>query len=157
MHPYLLIAAAAKDPPLIDLDSTVFVQLVIFLITAVVLSKFLFKPYLAVKTAREQGIEGSRDEARRMDEEARAKIAEYEGALTKAKVTANAERTGLRKEATERERELLDAARGKTQGVLDAARKKLADEAAEARKDLAPRANEIAKNIATKILGREVA
>src|SRR4051794_23758886 len=85
MNPlYALAAAAAKDPPIIDLDSTVLVQLVIFIITAVVLSRFLFKPYLAVRAARGAGIEGARDEARRMDEEAKARIADYETAFNTA-------------------------------------------------------------------------
>jgi F-type H+-transporting ATPase subunit b len=157
MQPLYLLAAAAKDPPLIDLDSTVFVQLAIFLITALILSRFLFRPYLAVRAARAQGIVGARDEARRMDEEARAKIGEYEAALTRTKVTANAERTQLRQEATERERKILEEARAKTQGALEEARRKLATEATAARQELAPRAGEIARAIASKILGREVA
>jgi F-type H+-transporting ATPase subunit b len=158
MHPALIIAAAAaKDPPLIDIDSTVFLQLVIFLVTLGVLSKFLFKPYLQVRSAREKGIDGAKDEARRMEQDAAQRIAEYETALTKAKTKANDERTKLRLEAAEREREMTEAARAKTQSALEEARKTLASEQAAARAELEPHADQIAHTIAKKILGREVA
>jgi F-type H+-transporting ATPase subunit b len=157
VNPLLLVAAAAQDPPLIDLDYTVFVQLVLFIVTALFLTRFLFRPYLGVQKARQEGIEGSRDEARRLDEESRARLSIYETSLGTAKARANAERTKHRLEATEREREILDAARGKTQGTLEASRATLAREATATRAELAPRADEIAREMARKILGREIA
>jgi F0F1-type ATP synthase membrane subunit b/b' len=158
MNPlYALAAAAAKDPPIIDLDSTVLVQLAIFVVTALVLSRTLFRPYLAVKAARGAGIEGARDEARRMEEEAAAKVAGYDQAFAQARSRAGAERTKLQSEAVGRERQILDAARTSTGAALEQARKKLAADAAAARAQLEPRAQEIARAIARKILGREVA
>ncbi len=53
MHQLLLAAAAAHDPPLLDLDSTVFLQLGIFVITALILTRVLFRPYLRVKAGAE--------------------------------------------------------------------------------------------------------
>lgn len=156
MTPSLLAAAAAKDPPLIDLDYTVLVTLVLFLVTAFVLSRFLFRPYLAVRAARDAGIAGARDEARRMDEEARGRMGDFDASLARAKVRANEERTKLRQEATERERSITDAARAKTQAALEASRVTLGKEAAAARAELAPRADQIAREMASKVLGREV-
>lgn len=156
MNPLFLVAAAGKDPPLIDLDWTVLVTLVLFLVTAFVLTRFLFRPYLAVRAARDAGIAGARDEARRMDEEARARMGDYETSLARAKIKANEERTKLRQEATERERAVTDAARARTMAALEEARGRLGKESAAARADLAPRANEIAREMAAKILGREV-
>ena len=153
----LLTLAAAKAPPIIDLDSTVFVQLAIFVITALVLSRFLFRPYLAIKAQRGLGMEGARDEARRLDEEAQARLADYESTFAAARARAGAERNKLQSEAVAREREILDAARGSTQGELESARTRLAADAAATRKQLEPRAQEIARSIAHKILGREVA
>ena len=50
---FLLTAAPeAHEPQLIDIDHTVFVQLGIFLVLFLVLSKFLWKPYLRVRTER---------------------------------------------------------------------------------------------------------
>jgi F-type H+-transporting ATPase subunit b len=152
-----LTLAAGNAPPIIDLDSTVFVQLAIFVITALVLSRFLFRPYLAVKAQRGAGMEGARDEARRLDEEAQARLADYDSAFASARVRAGTERTKLQSEGVAREREILAAAREATQAQLEAARRKLAGDAAETRRQLEPRAQEIARSIARKILGREVA
>ncbi len=158
MNPvHALAAAAAEAPPIIDLDSTVFVQLAIFVVTMIVLSRFLFRPYLAVRAARSAGIEGARDEARRMDEEAKARVADYEQAFAAARGKANAERGKLQSEAVAREREITDAARKTTVAAVDEARRKIAADAEAARRQLEPRAQEIARSIARKILGREVA
>lgn len=151
------LAAAAKDPPIIDLDSTVLVQLVIFIVTAVILSKYLFKPYLAVKEARSAGIEGARDEARRLDEQAKASVADFDLAFTAARSKANAERGKLQSDAVAREREITDAARKATAASVEESRKEIAKAAVEARAQLQPRAHEIGRAIFKKILGREVA
>jgi F-type H+-transporting ATPase subunit b len=158
MSPILALAAeAAKDPPILDLDSTVFVQLAIFIVAAVVLSRFLFKPYLEVRAARGAGIEGAKDEARRMGEEAEARLVEYQQSLVKARSKAGGERAKLQGEAVARDHEITEAARVATQASLEQARARLDADAKAARAQLEPRAQEIAKSIAKKILGREVA
>lgn len=149
--------AAVKDPPLIDLDSTVFLQLGVFLITAVVLSKFLFKPFLAVRAEREAGIEGARAEALRLDEESKVRLSEYESALGKAKASAHDERKAIAHRARAEEHEISEAARQATQAVTDAARSTLERQATQAKAQLDARTLEIARTIARKILGREVA
>jgi F-type H+-transporting ATPase subunit b len=150
-------AAPVKDPPLIDLDSTVFIQLLVFIITALILSRFLFRPFLEMRAARHQGIEGAREEASRMDDQAKAEIVEYDARFAKAKSKANDERAKVRHEAAERERVITEAARKETDVAIESARTTLATEASAARATLAPRATEIARSIAQKILGREVA
>ena len=160
MNPTLVLAVAAapvKDPPLIDLDFTVLVQLVVFIITALILSRFLFRPFLSMRAARSQGIDGAREEAARMDDQAKAQIVDYETRFSKAKTKANDERAKVRNEAAEREREITDAARKQTETAIEGARSTLAVEADAARKSLEPRAQEIARTIAKKVLGREVA
>jgi F-type H+-transporting ATPase subunit b len=153
----ILALAAGNAPPIIDLDSTVLVQLVVFVVTALVLTRFLFKPYLAIRAQRGAGMEGARDEARRLDEEGQAHLADYETSFAAARAKASSERGKLQGEGVAREREILAAARESTQTALEASRKKLAADAADTRKQLEPRAQEIARSIARKILGREVA
>lgn len=152
-----LLAVAAKDPPLIDLDSTVFIQLVVFVVTALVLSRFLFKPFLAMRAQRTEGIEGARAQAATMEDEARTKITDYEQRFAKAKTRAADERGRLRVEAGERERTIIEAARKGTESAIGMARQQLDTDAATARMQLEPRAQEIARAIAKKVLGREVA
>ena len=158
MSPILALAAeTVKDPPILDLDSTVFLQLAIFVVTAMFLSRFLFRPYLQVRAARGAGIEGAKDEARRMDEEAAARLADYQQSLAQARSKAGGERARLQGEAVKRDHEITEAARAATQASLEQARSRLDADATVARSQLEPRAQEIAKSIAKKILGREVA
>ncbi|MBI4508824.1 MAG: hypothetical protein HY698_04255 [Deltaproteobacteria bacterium] len=159
MHQVLVLAAAKapQDPPIIDLDSTVFLQLGIFLFTAIVLSRLLFKPYLAVRAAREAGIDGAREEARRMEEEARARLADYDAKLSQARHKTGEERIKFRSEATAREREITEAARARAQEAVNEARRKIDGDAAAARVALEARVQDIARFMAKKILGREVA
>ena len=158
MNPLLsLAAAAAKDPPIIDLDSTIFLQLAIFVVSALILTRFLFRPYLEVRAARGAGMEGAKEEARRMDEQATARMADYEASVAKARAKANAERGKLQGEAVKRDHEIQEAARAATQSAIADARTRLDVDATAARAQLEPRAQEMGRSIAKKILGREVA
>src|SRR5262245_8876343 len=96
--PTLVLAEAV---PIIDLDSTILLQVGVFVITGLLLTRYLFRPYLKVSQARADGIEGARAEARQMDDEAQAKMAEYAQAFNAAKSKANAERAKLQAEAVE--------------------------------------------------------
>ena len=153
----LLLAAPAKDPPLIDLDGTVFVQWGIFLVTAALLSRFLFRPFLKVRADREAGIEGARQQAETMDEEARARLADYEGRLNKERLIALSDKQALRTEATRYERETSEAAQRQAHARLGEERGRIQAEAETARKQLEPRAAEMSRDIVKKLLGREVA
>ena len=155
----LLIVAAPEEasPPLIDVDGTVFVQFAFFVIMLVVLSRVLFKPYLAMRDARHKGIEGAREEASSMQERARATNADYDAKLTRERLRGADERAKLRGEGAIYERQVLGAARDESQKTLDAARGKIAADADQARAKLAAESSTLAKQIVKKILGREAA
>lgn len=152
-----LLIAEEGPPPLIDLDGTVFVQFGLFVIMLIVLSRFLFKPYLAMRDARHKGIEGAREEAASMQERARQTNADYDAKLTKARQRGAEERARLRGEGAVYERQVLGAARDESQKVLDAARGKIAADAGAARDKLTAESTALAKQIVKKILGREAA
>ena len=154
-----LLAAAQPEsqPPLIDVDGTLFVQFGLFLIMLFVLSRVVFRPYLKLKDARHAGIEGARDEAHQMQERARQVGADYDAKLTKARQRGGEERARLRGEGAVYERQVLGAARDESQKVLDAARGKIAADAGAARDKLTAESTALAKQIVKKILGREAA
>src|SRR5215471_14265253 len=60
------IVSLAAGHPLIDIDGTVIVQFVLFLVLFAVSNRFLFQPYLRLRERRTAGIEGARGEAERM-------------------------------------------------------------------------------------------
>lgn len=153
----LLNAAPEAPPPLIDVDGTLIVQFVLFLIMLGVLSRLVFRPYLKLRDARHAGIEGARHEASAMQERARQVNADYDARITKARLRGAEERQRLRTEGAVHERQVLGTAREESQKALDAARARISGEATTARGKLEADATALSRQMVKKILGREVA
>jgi len=151
------IVSLAGGHPLIDVDLTVIVQLVLFLVLFVVANKLLFQPYLQLRERRKAGIDGARSEAEQMTAQADAKLADYEKQLAVARDRANEEGRKIRAQAANDERELTDKARKTAQTSIEAAQSTMRRETDAARAELMPQAEAIARTISAKLLGREVA
>jgi F-type H+-transporting ATPase subunit b len=151
------IVSLAGGHPLIDIDLTVVVQFVLFLVLFVIANRFLFQPYLQLRERRKAGIEGARAEAERMTAQADARLAAYEKQLAVARDGANEEGRKVRLEAAAHEREVTDKARAAAQTALDEAQAKVRSETEAARAQLMPQAEALARAISSKLLGREVA
>src|ERR1044071_6603648 len=106
------IVSLAGGHPLIDIDATVLVQFVLFLVLFWVANRLLFQPYLRLRERRRAGIEGARAEAERMTAQADAKLSDYEKQLAVARDRANEEGRKVRLQAGAREREGADKRRG---------------------------------------------
>lgn len=142
--------------PLVDLDGTVFIQFGIFLIMLVFLTKFVFKPYLALLRERGENIEGAREDATRVNTDADAKLSSYEEQIVKARKEAASVRAEHRGVGESHAQELLAEARKESDTKLEAARLKIEKSAQAAQLALRTRADQIAKTVASKLLGREV-
>jgi len=154
----LLLTAApeAHEPQLIDVDHTIFVQLGIFLVLFLILSKFLWKPYLRVRTERVARVEGYREEAARLEADAEQRLARADVQLAEARRVGAGERAVARGEAHAREQTLLAEANAAAQKKLAEARTRLNAVVDAERKKLAADASQVAAAAARKILGREV-
>lgn len=153
----LLAVAAGGEHPLIDLDFTAAIQLVIFIVTGLLATRLLFRPYLRMRDERFEGIEGARAKADRLSAEAEAQLADYESTLASARSRADDERRKIRATAADTQRELEERARTEAQGAIESAHKQVEDQAGKARAELLPRAGQLGERIAAKLLGREVA
>ena len=151
--PFILLSA---NIPLVDIDGTVFVQFGIFLIMLVFLTKFVFKPYLALLRERGENIEGAKEEATRVNTDVDAKVSSYEEQIVKARKEAASVRAEHRSVGESRARDLLAEARTESDAKLEAARLKIEKSAQAAQLALRTRADQIAKTVASKLLGREV-
>src|SRR5512147_675165 len=151
------IVSLAGGHPLIDIDLTVIVQFVLFLVLFVIANRYLFQPYLELRERRKAGIDGARDEAERMTAQADAKLADYEKQLAAARDKANEEGRKVRLEAAAHEREVTDKAKAAAQKAIDEAQAEMRRETEAARAQLLPQADALARAIANKLLGREVA
>jgi len=149
-------APLKEEHPLIDIDHTVWIQLVLFLIVALIGSRLLFRPYLRMRDERSAGIEGARDEAARLSAEADARLAHYEREIASARAKAQDERRTMRTDAAARQREATETARAQAASAFENARLRVERETNAARQQLMPRAAQTAEEIAGKLLGRKV-
>jgi len=155
MTPQVLVSVGSH--PLIDIDWTIAIQFVLFLVMMFVANRLLFQPYLRLRERRAEGIEGARAEAERMTAEADAKLVDYEKQLAAARTRSSDEQRKIRAEANAHEREVTSAARATAVQALDEAQTRVRGETEAARKELLPRAESLGKDMAKRILGREVA
>src|SRR5262245_3028462 len=154
----LLLQAAPQshEPQLIDIDGTLFVQFAIFMVALLVLSRFLWKPYMRVRAERVARVEGYREEATRLDTDAQQRLARADAALAEARRVGAGERAVARSEAHAREQTLLAEANAAAQRKLAEARARLNATIEAERKKLAADSSQVAVEAARKILGREV-
>jgi F-type H+-transporting ATPase subunit b len=154
----LLLTAApqAHEPQLIDVDGTIFLQLGIFLVLMFVLGRFLWKPYLRVRTERVARVEGYREEAVQLEADAQQRLARADAALAEARRTGAGERAVARAEAHAREQTLLAEATAAAQRKLADARGRLIAAVQAERTKLESESSQVAAEAARKILGREV-
>jgi len=154
----LLLQAApeAHEPQLIDIDHTIFIQLGIFLLLLLVLNKFLWQPYLRVRTERVARVDGYREEATRLEADAQQRLQRADAALAEARRVGAGERAVARAEAHTREQTLLAEAGAASQRKLAEARTRLNATVEGERKKLEADSSQVAMDAAKKILGREV-
>ena len=152
----LLAGTGHSPPPLIDIDSTVFVQLGIFLVLLVVLTLTVFRPYLALRADRSRNIEGVREEALKLSQANEEKLQGYEEQIARTRKEAAAVRVQIRQEGDTRATELIAEAQKRAAAELGAARQKIEKSTQAAELSLRTRADVLAKAVATKLLGREV-
>lgn len=155
----LLLQAAAPtshEPQLIDLDQTIFVQLGIFLLLAIVLWRLLWRPYLRIRGERVTRVEGYRQDAAKMEANAAQRLAEAESALGAARRMGTAERATARAEAQAREQAILAQATADAQKTLADARARLDTSLEVERVKLQAQTRDVARAAAQRILGREV-
>lgn len=157
MTQQVLLTLASADHPMIDIDSTAFLQFGIFLLTALAATQWFFKPYLKMREERDAGMDGARQQAENLSAEADAKLSDYEDKLASARARAQEERRKIRADAAENLEIITSKARSAAQEAMDAATKRVATETESARAELLPKADALATDIVSKLLGRTVA
>ncbi|KPK50379.1 MAG: hypothetical protein AMJ63_14755 [Myxococcales bacterium SG8_38_1] len=152
----VLFTALLSEGSIIDLDGTIWIQLVLFGIAFFILRPLVFRPMIALFEARENAIEGSKLEALRLQDEAAAESEEFDEEMRRLRLQAGEERDRLRAEGKRLEKAVLDRVREETDKQLAAADKQLATEASKLRAEIKASVPVLGKQIASKLLNREV-
>jgi len=141
---------------LININITLLIQIVNFVVLLLILNAILYKPIMAKLSEREARIQGDRDKTRALEEQVEEQETRHQEELGKARQTAAQEKNALLQEAKKKEAGLLEKAREEAGRILEDMKESIRKEADEARTTLKAEMTPLAQSIAEKILGRPV-
>ncbi len=162
----LVVAASAAGPAgeggehggggLINLDRSLIVQVVNFVLLLVILQRLLYRPLVAKMQERTAAIQRSLEEAQAARAEAARQAEENAARLRQAHAEAAAIREQALKEAAEEQRRVVEAARAEAQRLVDTARAQMEADVRRARDELRREVADLATAIAEKLIRRSL-
>lgn len=142
--------------PVIQLNFTLFIQLINFLALLFILNAILYKPIMAKMREREAQIRKDKEKALELEQEVREQEKQHQDALAKSRQTAAQEKAALLAEAKVKEAAFLEKARVEASHIVDDMKASIQAEVGEARKALKTQMTPLAESITQKILGRAI-
>lgn len=136
----------------VDLDGTFFVQVLAFWAILLFVHFALVRPYLDVVEEREQGIGGSREDAREMDRRADQLEEEFDEKMQQARREAQEVRESLRNQGKQEQKENIEEVREELKAKLEGERESIRSKVDEARSELEARSRELASAMVEKIV-----
>lgn len=139
---------------MLDINITLFIQLINFIITLLVLDFLLIKPIRTIIKKRRELAGGMLGDAEAFTAQAAEKLENYEAALAKAREEAAASREARKNEALAEEAVVLDAARKKAQEHLLAAREDTKNAVGTAMTEMEKRVPALTRAVVDRLLGK---
>jgi F-type H+-transporting ATPase subunit b len=141
---------------MVEIDYTVFIQLVLFLLLIWILNQVLYKPLLQIMDRRKGVLDKAQEEVKTVQETIDRRVAAYEEKIRSAKMEAMGQKGDLAKEGAEAAKVITDKAKGEIAGLMGDFQAKLEKELASARDLLRNQSRVISLEIAEKVLGRSI-
>jgi F-type H+-transporting ATPase subunit b len=141
---------------MVSIDSTLFYQIVNFLLLIYILNILLYKPILRILDERKTRLQGSEDEIKALHQTIEQKTAEYEEKIRQAKLEAMSQRNDIQKEGAEEGKKIIVGAKEDIAKMMEDFKVKMAGEMDEARLVLNTQSRAISLEIAEKVLGRSI-
>ncbi|MBG0777588.1 MAG: ATP synthase F0 subunit B [Desulfovibrionaceae bacterium] len=138
---------------MIDVDITLLIQLVNFLITLVVLNFLLVRPVREILRKRADRMAAMATDAEQFAASAEQKVKNYETALLEARQSAAAARDAMKAEGQAEEKRLLGEAGSDAAATLQKARDEVAGQVKAAMDELKGQVEALAAKAAAKVLG----
>lgn len=152
----VLACASEGGGGLINVDKSLLIQALNFVILLFVLHRLLYKPLLAKMEERSSAIKKSLDEAQAARAEAARQGEENAARLKAAYAEAAIIREQALKEAAEEQRRLLEAARAESQRMIEAGKAQLEADVRKAREELRREVSDLALDIAEKLIRKSL-
>ena len=141
---------------MITIDFSVVWQILLFLGLWLIVSRLLFRPYMALLEEREQKTSGADESAYHLEHEAERLRLQYEEAIADAAAAGNATKEAIVQQARQQREGLLSSARAEAAGILERVRQEVQSQLAQEREAAIREADTIAHDMVNKILGRRV-
>ena len=140
---------------MIEINLTIVIQVVQFLLLLFFLNRFLFRPTINLIEEREKKITTWKEETKNFHESMQERLQSYENQIIEAKVDAQAQQELVTAELKEEEDKKLEAVSEEAVRIVASTREKLQQETELLRGQLREQAKEMSQLVAEKVLGRK--
>lgn len=141
---------------MVEINLTIVIQVIQFLILVFILNRLLFKPIGQVLAERQQKITSWEEKTQNLQETARLNLEKYENQLTEERLKARESQEQLTRELKEKEDENVKAVSEKAALIVAETQQALEQERERLRVELRQQAKELSQILAEKVLGREL-
>ena len=141
---------------MVDINISLLIQLINFIVLLVALNYILFKPIRAIMAERAQTISGAFSDAKTAQERMQSLLEQYNASLAEAKQKSAAAYGTLYQQGLDAQRDMISAERTKASELLDKARAEISAASGSARAELRTESEKLSKDISAKLLGRAV-
>lgn len=141
---------------MIEINLTIVIQVLQFLILMFILNRLLFKPISQVMAERKAKINAWEEKTQNLQESARVKLEKYENQLREERTQAQERQEQLTKELKKKEEENLRTVSEEAAGLVASAQRVIVEETERLRLELRQQAVELSQILAEKVLGRKV-
>ena len=149
-------AKGEEQGGIINLNVTLLVQMVNFLILIVLLQRFLYKPLTQFLATRADGIKRSLEEAKAAREAATKAQQEYEARIAATRREAAALRESAVREVEEERQRLLKVSRDEAARLLTEAKAQIEQEVKRAKAELRAEVVGLSLGVAERLIGRSL-
>ena len=141
---------------MVEINLTIVIQVVQFLILVFILNRILFRPISQAIEERDGKIAAWEEKTRTLQETVRTKIENYEKELAEVRTRAQEEQQQISTELKEREEEKLRAVFEEAAQMVASTKQTLQEETKRLRQEPRLQAEEMARMVTEKVLGRKV-
>ena len=141
---------------MLDINSTLLIQIVNFLVLLFVLNIILYRPIRRVLAQRAQEMETGEKTIEELQEKAHQSEKDIEEGIVLARKEGYSQKEALKSEGLKEEKKILEEAGAGVEKKLDAAKKEMEAKMAATRKALEEEIGGFSQELAQKILGRSV-
>lgn len=141
---------------MISINATLVVQIVNFLVLIWILNNLLFKPIFKIIEEREQSVEESKSEIKRLRTQAEHKTRTIEAEMSRARKVAAKRKEEVRGQAAAQAEDIMGRARAKAQEHISAIETEAENQANVVRQSLDEYKDAIVEMVLLKVMGRKV-